>query len=91
MCDTSRGQGHVKWSAALAAESLSNNKLGLSCTLCMRIHPIVRPPLSLAWTYVHPVHTRRVRRCGWVYVTFEQLSLVGWRWVLKRSLYWRYR
>jgi hypothetical protein len=66
------------WSDALTAKSLDKwkyeNKLGLSCNLYMRIHPIVPPPPSPAWTCVHFVHTRRVRRCGWLSVAIEQLT-----------------
>jgi hypothetical protein len=61
----------------MVAESLNKwkykKKLGLSFTMCMRIHPIVSPP-SPAWTCVHPVHTRRVRRWGWLSVAVEKLT-----------------
>jgi hypothetical protein len=49
-------------------------KLELSCTLCMRIHPPLRPPLSPPWTCMHHVHTRRVRRCGWLYSVLGSLT-----------------
>jgi hypothetical protein len=65
--------------------------LGLSCTLCMRIHPPERPPLSSLDIYAPCPHATSAS----VLVAVGRpraadLGGVVW-WVLKRSLYWRYR
>jgi hypothetical protein len=50
-----------KCSVALMAEALNKYnkivKLGLSCTMCMRIHPQVRPPFSSLDMYALCPHT----------------------------------
>jgi hypothetical protein len=66
-------------------------KLGLSCTMCMRIHPLVRPPFSRLDFYAPCPHATSAS----VSVTVGRpraIDLGGlvW-WVLKCSLYWRYR
>jgi hypothetical protein len=90
---TSCSHDHSKCSVALMADLLIIArvcnilvKLDMSCTMCMRIHPPVRPPPSLAWTSMHHVHTRRVRRCGWLSGVLGCRAAVLSGLILKRSL-----
>jgi hypothetical protein len=65
--------------------------LGLSCTLCMRIHPMVRPPFSILDMCTPCPHTTSAS--VWVAVWRPRRGHLGgvvW-WVFKRSLFWRYR